>query len=1012
MGIGAAAMAGWLLGIPALTRAHHSLVTMKANMALCLMLGGAALWLLQDEEPGRTRRRVAQGCAAVIVLLGALTLTEHVAHVDLGIDMMIVRESRELAGKSFPGRFGPVSAIVLMLSGSALILMDWRTWIGRYPTPYLASAGVGITFLVCLGSVYGAGGPQPLSHYISIGLNTVVAFLFLCTGILWARPHRSLMGTCLSPHAGGFLARGLLPAAFILPGVLGWLRVAGEKAGWYDPGMGTALFATSLIAVFALLVARTARSLNLSAASRLVEEESLRVREQELADCFQSAAIGMHWVGPEGTILRVNAAELAMLGYREDEYVGRRIEEFHADAEQFQDIMRRLLAGETLVDHPARLLCKDGSIRDVLIHVSGYSKHGRFVHSRCFTRDVTELKRVANALEQSEQRYRSLVELSPDAVLVNQDDKVVFANPAAQQILGPNIFGTSPLKRVHPSSQRQVKERVLQLLELGQAMPTLQEKWVREDGRLIDVEVSAVRINWGDRHAIHVVLRDVTERAQAEERFRFLAEVVSLQVWTARLDGELDFANQEWADYLGVGVEDILGSSWARFVHEEDLPAVLEAWQKSLASGERYEVEFRLRGKGGAYRWFLVRAAAMRDSDGQITRWFGTNTEIHELKTAQAEAERASRSKDAFLAALSHELRTPLNPVLMMAAALREDGRLPEEVREQLGMMERNIALEARLIDDLLDLTSIARGRLRLQIQWCDAHSLINLAIEIVREEAQAKAIRLESEFTARHSGLHADPARFQQVIWNLLRNAVKFTPRDGRIVVRTQDLERDRLCIAVSDSGIGIDPAVIERIFQPFDQGGLTGDHRFGGMGLGLSIARTVVDLHGGQIRAESAGRDQGATFTVELPVAAGSQGAGDQGPPGVVATAGTGTERAPCRLLLVDDHAPTLKVLALLLRRSGHHVVTATGVGEALAAADGEAFDGVISDLGLPDGTGLELMQELRERHQLRGIALSGYGMREDISRSHAAGFDAHLIKPVDFGQLSSAIAEWGKE
>ena len=509
--------------------------------------------------------------------------------------------------------------------------------------------------------------------------------------------------------------------------------------------------------------------------------------------------------------------------------------------------------------------------------------------------------------------------------------------------------------------------------------------------------------------------------AESAERFRLIAGVVSLQVWTAKLNGELDYANHECEQYFGVDIDrEILGNAWSQFVHPTDLPLALDGWLSSISTGLPYQAEFRLRNRHGVYRWFLVRAVAMRDSRGNISKWFGTNTDIDDLKQAQAAAEQASRAKDDFIAALSHELRTPLTPVLMTAASLRDDARLPMEVREQLGMMERNIALEARLIDDLLDLTTIARGKLHLRSTPVDAHSLIGLAVEIVRGDALAKEISIERHLDAARSGLMADPARFQQVIWNLLRNAVKFTPRGGVIVITTVESAgedgRPWLQIMVSDSGIGIEPAMLEKIFRPFDQGGLTGDHRFGGVGLGLAIARAVVDLHGGRISARSDGPNCGATFVVEFPDASRPpHGIADLGqrtlpfsptvstpPMPLPVTSG----KAPLKLLMIEDHEATLQVLLRLLAREGHLVTPARSVAEALAAAANDRFDLVISDLGLPDGTGIELMQKLRAQHGLRGIALSGYGMEEDLLRTRQAGFIAHLIKPVDFSQLRRAL------
>ncbi len=513
--------------------------------------------------------------------------------------------------------------------------------------------------------------------------------------------------------------------------------------------------------------------------------------------------------------------------------------------------------------------------------------------------------------------------------------------------------------------------------------------------------------------------------AQAQEdsaaRFRLLSDTISLQFWTALPNGELDYTNHECMNYFGVSENNaVLGNAWAQFVHPEDLPNAFVRWQESLRTGQPYEVEFRLRGGDGSYRWFMVRAQAMRDAANEIVKWLGTNTEIHELKTAQSDAERASRAKDAFLAALSHELRTPLTPVLMTASALCADDRLPQEVRDQLGMMERNIALEARLIDDLLDLTRIARGQLHLRSELCDAHSLIGLAVEIVRDDAFAKGVLLERKLRARRSGVVADPARFQQVIWNLLRNAVKFTPRGGRVAIRTSD-EGDaegglRLRIEVEDSGIGIEAAALEKIFLPFEQSDPSGDHRFGGMGLGLAIARAIMDLHGGMITAESSGLDRGATFVVEIPGAVAAPHGVAEAPflfPSLPDSEAVPNESEVAslprlRLLLVEDHESTLEVLSRLLTRAGHEVVGAGSLGAALSAAGAGKFDLVISDLGLPDGTGNELMEKLRDRHQLRGIALSGYGMEEDVVRSRQAGFATHLTKPVDFRQLQRALRE----
>lgn len=381
------------------------------------------------------------------------------------------------------------------------------------------------------------------------------------------------------------------------------------------------------------------------------------------------------------------------------------------------------------------------------------------------------------------------------------------------------------------------------------------------------------------------------------------------------------------------------------------------------------------------------------------------------LREAKDHAEKASQAKDDFLAALSHELRTPLTPILLTASTLHEDPRLPEDVRSMLAMIERQVSLEARLIDDLLDLTRIAKGKLHLRSEVCDMSALLRHTMEIVADDAAAKNIRLHQHFQADDHTLTGDSARLQQVFWNLLKNAVKFTSSGGNISLFTQRLEPEGLLqIQVRDDGLGFAPERAEQLFMPFEQEKPGYQHQFGGLGLGLAIARSIVTLHGGRIQAESAGPGQGACFTVTLPTAV----------PGEVEPEPADAETLPDALppvtqaltiLLVEDHEHTRQVLARLLQRAGHRVVTAANVEEAVALAHSAnpPPEVLISDLGLPDGSGIDILRRLRDSGlQIPGIALSGYGMEDDVLRTREAGFAAHLVKPVKFEQLVSALSE----
>ena len=369
------------------------------------------------------------------------------------------------------------------------------------------------------------------------------------------------------------------------------------------------------------------------------------------------------------------------------------------------------------------------------------------------------------------------------------------------------------------------------------------------------------------------------------------------------------------------------------------------------------------------------------------------------LERQKSLVESANRTKDNFLAMLSHELRTPLTPVVLALETLQ--ARWPdEEANSALEMIRRNVDVESHLIDDLLDITRISKGKLELSMKTLDAHAEVNQAVAMCRAEAEAKKIQVEIDFRAANHHVAADEARFQQIIWNLLKNAIKFSREKDKVTISSRNESPDQLTISVQDHGIGIAPDVIHRIFDPFEQGERSSKQRFGGLGLGLAISKSLAQAHGASLVAKSDGPNCGATFSLTTRTVPSAPGGPELSETKLRISEGV------FRILMVDDHADKCAILEKLLTGHGHRVTAAHDMSSALGCAEGERFDLVISDVGLPDGSGMELMTHLKATSRIPGIAMSGFGTSADIERSLGAGFSEHLVKPITMERLESAI------
>ena len=666
------------------------------------------------------------------------------------------------------------------------------------------------------------------------------------------------------------------------------------------------------------------------------------------------------------------------------------------------------------------------------------------------------------ALTASRQNTEGILASALDSIIVMGEDGLVREwNPAAERMFGysrEQAIGRELARLIIPEELRDRHRKGLaHYLATGEG-PLLGRRIevnaIGAHDRRILVELAITPARIDDKAVFTAYLRDITERVQAERRREAQYAIASLTsgeaplhetasrvletigtsgpwvvgaLWLVQPDGSLTcqetwqapdskvdaFARATAARKLarGEGVPgEVIASGKPVWLADAAVDARFARREVAMANNLHGTLMFPLTGSSGRNGVIEMLSHSVISPDEDLLRLVESlgiqvglyierkhvEEELHRQKEA---AEAANLAKDRFLAALSHELRTPLTPVLMWACVTSGDETLDPALREDIRMVCRNVELEARLIDDLLDLTRITQGKLQLKLQTCDANRLVEHAVDIVRSQIAAKNIQLTLDLQASEHQIQGDPTRVQQVFWNLLKNAQKFTPENGRITIRSYDAAPGVLAFDITDTGRGIDPELMPKLFNAFQQGAVpTGE----GLGLGLAICRAIVEMHGGNISASSNGPGQGATFTVQFSTVPGR----DLTEPQAQRPAAHVWRKL--RILMVEDDEHTAMVMARLLRRGGHEVVTASTVHSALEILRSQRIDLLVSDLGLPDGNGFQVMRELAQRSDAKGIAVSGYGMDEDIAQSSAAGFSAHLIKPISPEQLEKTIQE----
>jgi len=509
--------------------------------------------------------------------------------------------------------------------------------------------------------------------------------------------------------------------------------------------------------------------------------------------------------------------------------------------------------------------------------------------------------------------------------------------------------------------------------------------------------------------------REAQRRAStSEEQFRSLVETMPQLTWISGPKGDIQFRNKRWQEYTGLTL-DPGDARWQTVQHPDTISPLLAGWAEALTNKTPFEGEALFRRADGEYRWFLLRAVALLDNAGNVLSWMGTGTDIHDQKLLREEALRTARMKDEFLATVSHELRTPLNAILGWSRVMVSGSLAADQREKALASVERNAVAQARLVDDLLDISRMISGKMRIEPSLMNPADAVEAALDAVRPAALAKGVELSAEIDRSAGMLLADSGRIQQIIWNLTGNAVKFTAKGGRVGVRVARVD-SHLEIEVSDNGAGIKREFLPRLFQRFTQedGSIRRSH--GGLGLGLAISKHLVELHGGEIRVESPGPGQGATFSVSLPLAAPATQDGPDGAPISHRQAAPRDEHGllGLRLLLVEDDVDSSEVVSAILEDSGVQVTSAANAELALEVLGRQTIDVILSDVGLPGQDGYTFIRTVRGHPSLGAIpaaALTAYAHAEDRRRALDAGFQMHLRKPFDQNELFTVIGQLAK-
>ena len=1006
---GAVSLAGWAFDVQRLTDWRGDDISIQGNTAALMVLAGAALVVLQAGH-----RRVGILLGAFVAVVGALTVLQYVVGADFRFNHQLLFGRQWGRGATVsPGRMGLPASSSFTLIGMALVLLGRVGPAAIAARRFVPALGLGVCVLMMLslvGYLFGAGSFFAIPWLSAIALQTSTLLLALGAALVLSLREHEPMRLLLSDSDAGFMARRVLPTLVLLPPLLGWLRDRGQASGLYDAGTGSALLVLGVVLVSVGLMWWALGALR-------VREQREAASGRRVAGMLGSITDGFFCLDAEWRFSFVNDVIAQRFGTTRERILGRRVWEMFPEA----------IGNEAYLQLNRAMADRAGAEYEVFyqpwqcwLREKAYPTDdgGLAVYSQ----DITVRKYAKEAIRRNQATLFELVERAPFGVyIVDAGFRITQMNRGSQDGAFVNIrpvIGRDFAEVVRILWPEDVAAYVIanfrRTLDTGEPFRSKNYVHPRADIEVVEAyEWELHRIALPDgADGVVCYYYDSTRLRQAEQALRVSQERMQLAI-TAGQAGtwDLDLVTKRsvWSEshftmlgYRPTADREATVEQWKTAVLPEDRPGMMEEWERAEAGHDLFRSEHRLRRvDDGSVIWVRAAGRFFFDDSGRAVRFVGVFFDISEEKHAIEALRLADRAKDEFLATLAHELRNPLAPVRNAVRVLQQRGPLTPELKWACDVIDRQIQQMTRLVDDLLDVSRISRDRIELRRERVDLATVVHGAVEASRPLIDAGEHELVLDLPADPVYLDADVTRLAQVVCNLLNNAAKFSDRGGRIVVNARQEGSDAV-LSVRDTGMGIPADMLSRVFDMFTQVDSTLEKSHGGLGIGLTLAKRLVELHGGRIEARSNGPGTGSEFVVWLPVPVPVDRALAQQP---AATAPSAASAPSHRIVIVDDNRDAADSLALMLRVMGHDTRPAYDGLQGLGLA--EEFHPYVAllDLGLPRMNGYDMARTIRKTSWGANavlVAVTGWGQEHDRRRSREAGFDHHLVKPVSPEQL----------